>query len=150
MLTVIFTIINNNNFFGARKISNMKFRNIFIISVIIIGIILGICSSNYNKKDAAKENYIPQVISSESPLGFSGASMNKLELYSNGEVYLIKYNGEGYEDNNIIERVIIAKNISSMNVIKDENSEKFGAIVLNGRNIEKINQKYQWIIYDER
>lgn len=128
----------------------MKFRNIFIISVIIIGIILGICSSNYNKKDVAKENYISQVISSESPLGFSGASMNKLELYSNGEVYLIKYNGEGYEDNNIIERVIIAKNISSMNVIKDENSEKFGAIVLNGRNIEKINQKYQWIIYDER
>ena len=127
----------------------MKFRNIFIISIIFIGIIVGISSSYYNKKDAAKENYIPQVISSESPLGFPSASMNKLELYSNGEVYLIKYDGEGYENDNIIERVIIAKNISSINVIMDEDSEEFGAIVLKGRNIEKINHEYKWIIYDE-
>ena len=76
--------------------------------------------------------------------------MNRLELYSNGEVYLIKYNGEGYENNNIIERVIVAKNVSSMNVIKDENSENFGVVVLSGRNIEKINQKYPWVIYNEK
>ena len=149
MLIVIFTIINNNNF-RARKISNKKFRNIFIISVIIIGIIVGIGGSYYNKKDASKGDDIPQVISSESPLGFPSASMNRLELYSNGEVYLIKYNGEGYENNNIIERVIVAKNVSSMNVIKDENSENFGVVVLSGRNIEKINQKYPWVIYNEK
>ena len=128
----------------------MKFRNIFIISVIIIGIIVGIGGSYYNKKDASKGDDFPQVISSESPLGFPSASMNRLELYSNGEVYLIKYNGEGYENNNIIERVIVAKNVSSMNVIKDENSENFGVVVLSGRNIEKINQKYPWVIYNEK
>ena len=38
----------------------MKFRNIFIISVIIIGIIVGIGGSYYNKKDASKGDDIPQ------------------------------------------------------------------------------------------
>ena len=44
----------------------------------------------------------------------------------------------------------MAKNVSSMNVIKDENSENFGVVVLSGRNIEKINQKYPWVIYNEK
>lgn len=126
----------------------MKFKNVFFISsVIVVGITLIMFSNYFYKKDISKTEDIPQVISSESPLGFSGASMNKLELYSNGDVYLIKYDGNGYKSDNIIEKIIVARNVCSIKVNIDENSENFGAIILYGDKLEVIESKYSWIIF---
>jgi hypothetical protein len=147
MLIVIYIIIKNSNIKGWNKY-NMKFKNVFFISsVIVVGITLIMFSNYFYKKDISKTEDIPQVISSESPLGFSGASMNKLELYSNGDAYLIKYDGNGYESDNIIEKNIVARNVSSIDVNIDENSENFGAIILYGDKLEVIESKYSWIIF---
>ena len=77
-----------------------------------------------------------------SPSGFAGASMHKLNLYTNGDVHLVIYNGEGYDEENIISDEIIAKNATD--VIQDEESE---AIAVTGNNIDIVNSKYMWITF---
>ena len=59
----------------------------------------------------------------------------------------IKYDGNGYESDNIIEKNIVARNVSSIDVNVDENSENFGAIILYGDKLEVIESKYSWIIF---
>ena len=110
----------------------MNYKRNILIFVIIIMFIMGSAYCIYYKSRYKIEK-ISEIVSVESPLGFSGASMNKLELYSNGDVYLIKYNGNGYEDSDIIEKNLIAKKVNSIRVIEDEKSDDFGAVALEGK-----------------
>lgn len=84
------------------------------------------------------------IIKTVSPIGFAGASMHKLNLYSNGDLHLVIYNGEGFEESNIISDEVIAKNATE--IIQDEESD--GMITVKGKNIEIIKDKYGWIKFE--
>ncbi len=82
-----------------------------------------------------------------SPSGFMGSSLLRVALYNNGEVYLIRYNGEGYDEENIENKELIATNASG---IKSKGSgEDFEAIVIKGNsNLKVKNQNYNWIEFE--
>mgnify|MGYP004574561387 CR=1 FL=1 len=79
------------------------------------------------------------------PRGFMGSSAYKVNLYSNGDVYIITYDGNGYEDNNIISKDIIAKKAQDIEVAEDEEQE--GAVIVKGG--EVINNKFGWISFSK-
>ena len=81
-----------------------------------------------------------------SPSGFMGSSLKKVVLYSNGEVYIINYNGEGYEEKNIVSRELIAKNAENL-IYKGQ--EEFEAIIIKGKKVQKVNTNYSWIEFQE-
>ena len=81
-----------------------------------------------------------------SPSGFMGSSLKKVVLYSNGEVYIINYNGEGYEEKNIVSRELLAKNADNL-IYKGQ--EEFEAIIIKGKNVQKVNTNYSWIEFEE-
>ena len=82
------------------------------------------------------------------PSGFMGSSLLRVALYDNGEVYLIRYNGEGYEDKNIENKELLASNASE---IKSKGSrEDFEAIVIKGSSKLKVsNNNYSWIEFEK-
>lgn len=80
-----------------------------------------------------------------SPSGFMGSSLYKVNLYSNGDVYVITYDGEGYEDKNIIDKKLIAKNVKSIE--QDESEENYGGIIVKGG--EAINENLGWISFSK-
>lgn len=90
-----------------------------------------------NQKDAT-------IIKQLSPSGFMGSSLYKVNLYSNGEVYVITYDGNGYEDTNIVSKDMIAKNANSIEKADEENE---GGITVNGG--EKINENFIWIFFSK-
>ena len=102
---------------------------------------------SYNNK--ANENSKPTnatVKITLSPSGFMGSSLKKVALYSNGEVYMINYNGEGYEEKNIVSRELLAKNVDNI-IYKGQ--EEFEAIIIKGKKVQKINTNYSWIEFEE-
>lgn len=93
-------------------------------------------------KDYAVDINSNPIKKTASPNGFSGASMHRLNLYSNGDVHLIIYNGEGYNEENIISDEVIAKNVTD--IVQSDESE---TIVITGKDIEIVNSKYAWIVF---
>ena len=90
------------------------------------------------------QNTIKEILS---PNGFMGSSLLKVALYSNGEVYLINYDGEGYEENNISGKELLATNVSS--IYSKGKGEEFEAIVIKGSaNLEIKNKNYSWIEFE--
>ena len=90
------------------------------------------------------QNTIKEILS---PNGFMGSSLLKVALYSNGEVYLINYDGEGYEENNISGKELLATNVSS--IYSKGKGEEFEAIVIKGSaNFEIKNKNYSWIEFE--
>lgn len=87
------------------------------------------------------------IVETMTPSGFMGSSLKKVILYSNGEVYLINYNGEGYDEKNISSRELIAKNATTL---KYKGTEEFEAIVVKGKNLEVINNNCTWIEFDKQ
>lgn len=75
--------------------------------------------------------------------GFMGSSLYRVDLYSNGEVYAITFDGNGYEDSNIVSKNLVAKNVSSIEM--DESDEGQGGIVIIGG--EKIDENFGWISF---
>ncbi len=59
------------------------------------------------------------IVTQLTPSGFAGSSLNRVELYSNKEVYLITFDGNGFENNNIKSNVLIAKNVDSIYKAED-------------------------------
>ena len=94
-----------------------------------------------NKNDVASSKVSKQL----SPSGFMGSSLYKVNLYSNGDVYVITYDGEGYEDKNIIDKKLIAKNVKSIE--QDESEENYGGIIVKGG--EAINENLGWISFSK-
>lgn len=101
------------------------------------------------EEDNSKETKIinNKVKKTLAPSGFMGSSLLRVTLYDNGEVYLIRYNGEGYEDKNVENKEILATNASE---IKSKGSgEDFEAIVIKGSSNFKIkNKNYSWIEFE--
>ena len=93
------------------------------------------------KNDVASSKVSKQL----SPSGFMGSSLYKVNLYSNGDVYVITYDGEGYEDKNIIDKKLIAKNVKSIE--QDESEENYGGIIVKGG--EAINENLGWISFSK-
>ena len=92
-----------------------------------------------DKKISVKEQLTPS--------GFMGSSLMKVTLYSNGEVYLINYNGEGYEEKNIVDKELLATNASS--IYSKGTREDFEAIVIRGNsNMQVKNRNYSWIEFE--
>ena len=90
------------------------------------------------------QNTIKEILS---PNGFMGSSLLKVALYSNGEAYLINYDGEGYEENNISGKELLATNVSS--IYSKGKGEEFEAIVIKGSaNLEIKNKNYSWIEFE--
>lgn len=87
------------------------------------------------------------IVETMTPSGFMGSSLKKVILYSNGEVYLINYNGEGYDEKNIASKELIAKNATAL---KYKGTEEFEAIVVKGKNLEVLNDNCAWIEFDKQ
>ena len=108
---------------------------------------------NITNDDKTSETKIEQKNSSNiiketlAPSGFMGSSLLRVVLYENGEVYLVRYDGEGYEDKNIENKELLATNASE---IKSKGSgEDFEAIVINGSSKLKVkNKNYSWIEFE--
>ena len=59
------------------------------------------------------------IVTQLTPSGFAGSSLNRIDLYSNKEVYLITFDGNGFENNNIKSNELIAKNVDSIYKAED-------------------------------
>ena len=97
-----------------------------------------IAESNTNNNATSTE-----VSKQLSPSGFMGSSLYKVILYSNGDVYINTYDGEGYEDKNIVDKKLIAKNAKSIE--QDESDENYGGIII--KNGEAIDENFGWISF---
>ena len=76
----------------------------------------------------------PYIIDTVSPTGFAGSSLNKIKLLSNGDVYWIQYDGAGFEEENVIKNVLIAKNADDVTVDEE-------VVLITGTKIEKVLNK---------
>ena len=81
------------------------------------------------------------------PSGFMGSSLLKVALYSNGDVYILYYDGAGYEEGNISDKKLIATKADS--VYYRGTDEDFEAIVVKGGpDMEIKNKDYAWIDFE--
>ena len=97
--------------------------------------------NDVNDKNIQSVDKQDNIISQLAPSGFSGSSLHMVELHSNKEVYLIVYDGNGYNESNIVSKELIAKNADSIS----KNAE--GNIIIKGG--EKIEASHNWIIFED-
>lgn len=81
------------------------------------------------------------VVKEVSPGGFMGSSLYRVVLYSNNEVYVEKFDGNGYEAENLISRELIAKNVNMIEIAKDE--EHYGEVFVKGG--EAVSTNFGWV-----
>lgn len=102
-----------------------------------------------NKNDSDSTTSKVNIENSITPSGFMGSSLLKVVLYSNGEAYLLHYDGEGYDDKNIISKELIATNVTSIS--SKGSGEDFEAIVIKGNSDMVIkNKDYTWINFEKK
>lgn len=82
-----------------------------------------------------------------SPRGFMGSSLKRVTLYSNGDVYIVNYDGSGYQKSNITSKELIAKGVSNIEYKGEE--DDFEAIVIKGKDVKEINTNYTWIEFEK-
>ena len=70
------------------------------------------------------------------PTGFAGSSFNRIELYSNGNVYWIQYDGAGFDYENIVRDDLVASNAADIEMFEDEGINIIGE---NLKVVEDIN-----------
>lgn len=98
-------------------------------------------SNEISNNNISKKTTITKTVA---PSGFAGSSLLKVVLYSDGNVYLIHYDGQGYEEANVTKKELIAKNATS---IREEiENEEFSAIVVKSKDI--VCRDYNWIIFE--
>lgn len=98
-------------------------------------------SNEVSNNNISKETTITKTLA---PSGFAGSSLLKVVLYSDGNVYLIHYDGQEYEESNITKKELIAKNATS---IREEiENEEFSAIVVKSKDI--VCRDYNWITFE--
>lgn len=96
-----------------------------------------------NNKDTHIENdelIGSNIVTKLTPSGFAGSSLHRVDLYSNKELYLIEFDGNGYEENNIITKELIARNVDSIS--KSEN----GDIYIKGGT--QVKDTFNWIHFE--
>ena len=97
-------------------------------------------SNNENQNNNTPKTIVKQL----SPSGFMGSSLYKVVLYSNKEVYIQTFDGNGYEKENIISEELVAKGVSEI-TLSDED-EKYGEVIIKGG--EAINTNTGWIEFE--
>ena len=85
------------------------------------------------------------IVKQISPSGFMGSSFYKVTLYSNGDVYLFSFDGDGYEDSNIVSKELIAKKVTDIN--KKTDDEHYGEVGISGG--ELLNNNIGWITKEQ-
>ena len=98
-------------------------------------------SSKQENKNSKQEKTIVKELT---PSGFAGSSMKRVVLYSNKDVYLIEYDGIGFEEKNIISTELIAKNVDDIKKSNEEESD--GVITIKGG--EKVKTDIGWINFE--
>jgi uncharacterized protein YxeA len=91
-----------------------------------------------------EKNNKGSIVAEASPSGFMGSSSYKVILYYNREVYVKKFDGNGYEKENQISEELIAKNVSTIEPAKDE--EHYGEVLVKGG--EAISNNFGWISFE--
>ena len=92
------------------------------------------------------------MVKSASPSGFAGSSLHVIRLYSDGSVYLITYDGDGFDESNIGSKELIATNVEDIYEIpydENNNSADVGSVVVKGSNLNVIDNGYGWIIFQK-
>lgn len=95
--------------------------------------------------DKLKENTIKKVLE---PSGFSGSSLKRVILYSDNTVYVANYDGAGYEETNIVDKTLIARNAETIEY--NGQGKEFKSIIVKGKELEIIETSYDWIEFDSR
>lgn len=95
--------------------------------------------SNTVENTTSNDVETPTMSKKAYPGGFAGAGMHEVELYSNGEVYLVVYDGAGKESRNIVSKGIIAKNANDIT----ENEQ--GGVDISGKEAKLLTSDYPWI-----
>ena len=103
-----------------------------------------VVESETSENEKENNNTGKIVVEQVSPSGFMGSSLYRVKLYSNGEVYVEKFDGNGYEKENIISNDLIAKNVDSIKAAEDE--EHYGEVIINGG--EVVNNNWGWIDFE--
>lgn len=94
--------------------------------------------NNINEEEQKNEEKISKKLA---PSGFMGASLYKVYLYNNGDTYVITFDGDGYEEKNIVDKKLIAKNVEAIEI--SDSDEDQGMVIVKGG--EKINEDFGWI-----
>ena len=84
-----------------------------------------------------------EVKESLTPSGFAGSSLKRVVLYSDNTVCILFYDGSGYEEENIYLVKLIARNVDKIEY--NGQGEKFESIIVQGKNIEIVEDAYGWI-----
>ena len=79
------------------------------------------------------------------PSGFMGASLYKVYLYANGNTYVVTFDGDGYEEKNIVTKKLIAKNVKSIDT--SDSDEDQGMVIVKGG--EAVNEDFGWISFSK-
>ena len=79
------------------------------------------------------------------PSGFMGASLYKVYLYANGNTYVVTFDGDGYEEKNIVTKKLIAKNVKSIEM--SDSDEDQGMVIVKGG--EAVNEDFGWISFSK-
>ena len=78
------------------------------------------------------------------PTGFAGSSLNRIDLYSNGDVYWVQYDGEGLVDENIIKNDLIATGAIDIQMLDTEE------INVVGEDVEIVDEiEISWIHFNK-
>lgn len=83
------------------------------------------------------------LIKSLTPTGFAGSSFNKIDLYSNGDVYWIQYDGAGFDYENIVKNTLIATNATDIEMFEGEGINVIGN---NVKSVEGLN--LGWLMFN--
>ena len=103
---------------GAPTVEIPYDKNIFLVDI---------SSDSIEDIDSLK---IVTLSKSLTPTGFAGSSLNKIELYSNGDVYWVQYDGEGFSDENIVKNMLIATNATDIEMFEEEGINIIGNDVI--------------------
>lgn len=104
--------------------------------------------NNTNNDESANNNSDVTIKEKLAPSGFMGSSLVKVTLYSNGDVYILYYDGTGYEEKNISDKKLIATKADS--IYYRGTGEDFEAIVVKGGpDMEIKNKDFGWIDFEQ-
>lgn len=98
-----------------------------------------------NSSNSENQESATKVKKQVSPSGFMGSSMYRVNLYENGDVYVVTYDGTGYEEGNITSKDLIAKNATLIEKIEDGDFE--GGVRVKSNN--PVNENFGWIEFSK-
>ena len=98
-----------------------------------------------NSSNSENQESATKVKKQVSPSGFMGSSMYRVNLYENGDVYVVTYDGTGYEDKNITSKDLIAKNATSIEKIEDGDFE--GGVRVKSNN--PVTENFGWVEFSK-